>query len=335
MGKFKNKDVYLVMGSNSFSGSNFIDFLLNKNHRVIGISRSKEIQNDFLPYKKNLNVKKFTFKKIDINKNIKNLKKIILKYKPSIIVNYIAQGMVAESWQNPQDWYKTNIVSQTLFYKELSKFKFIKKFIHVSTPEVYGSTSKKITENYNFKPSTPYAISRATMDTHLYKFFQNYKLPVIFTRTSNVYGPGQQLYRIIPKTFMCSKKQVRLKLHGGGSSLRSFIHIFDASKATYLISKKGKLGETYHISTKEFISIKNLVKKIAKLQNIPFKKLYEIEKDRVGKDHSYKLNSLKLIKNLKWKSSINIDQGLLLTKAWIDDNYTRLKKLRLEYKHKK
>jgi dTDP-glucose 4,6-dehydratase len=326
---------YLVMGSNSFSGSNFIDYLLNKNCNVVGISRSKELQKDFLTYKSNKNLGLFTFKKIDINKNVEYLKKIVLKYKPSIVVNYIAQGMVAESWLNPEDWYKTNIVSQTLIYKELAKFKFIKKFIHVSTPEVYGSTPKKIKESYNFNPSTPYAISRATMDSHLYKFFKNYKLPIIFTRTSNVYGPGQQLYRIIPKTFMCSKKKIKLKLHGGGKSLRSFIHILDASKATYLISQKGKIGETYHISTNEFLTIQNLVRKIAKLENISFKKLCKIEIDRIGKDHSYKLNSSKLIKKLGWKPSINVDQGLLLTKKWIDDSYIRIKKLRLQYQHRK
>ena len=326
---------YLVMGSNSFSGSNFIDYLLNKNCNVVGISRSKELQKDFLTYKSNKNLGLFTFKKIDINKNVEYLKKIVLKYKPSIVVNYIAQGMVAESWLNPEDWYKTNIVSQTLIYKELAKFKFIKKFIHVSTPEVYGSTPKKIKESYNFNPSTPYAISRATMDSHLYKFFKNYKLPIIFTRTSNVYGPGQQLYRIIPKTFMCSKKKIKLKLHGGGKSLRSFIHILDASKATYLISQKGKIGETYHISTNEFLTIQNLVRKIVKLENISFKKLCKIEIDRIGKDHSYKLNSSKLIKKLGWKPSINVDQGLLLTKKWIDDSYIRIKKLRLQYQHRK
>ena len=122
------------MGSNSFSGSNFIDFLLKKKHKVIGISRSKEIQKEFLPYKKNENYKLFSFRKIDINKDKKNFKKIIQKFKPSIVVNYIAQGMVAESWDNPQDWYQTNIVSQTRIYKELSKFNFIKRLIHVTTP---------------------------------------------------------------------------------------------------------------------------------------------------------------------------------------------------------
>ncbi len=334
MAKSKKK-TFLVLGSNSFSGSNIINYLLDQDHKVIGVSRSKEIKKFFLPYKNNKNYKSFLFKKIDINKDIKKLKKIIFKHKPTVVINYIAQGMVAESWINPEDWYNTNIISQTLLYKNLSNYKFIKKFIHVTTPEVYGSTPKEIKENYNFNPSTPYAISRATMDTHLYKFFQNYKLPIIFTRTANVYGPGQQLYRIIPKSFMCSKKNIKLNLHGGGKSLRSFIYIDDASRATYLISEKGKIGETYHISTKHFISIKQLVKKIAKTQNVEFNKLCKIGSDRIGKDHSYKLNSSKLRKKLDWKPYVGINKGLFLTKNWIDNNYFELKKLKLQYKHKK
>ena len=79
--------------------------------------------------------------------------------------------MVAESWNNPGDWYKTNVLSQVNLYKELSKFKFIKKIIHVTTPEVYGSSKLKLKENFNFNPSTPYAISRATTDIHLKKYF--------------------------------------------------------------------------------------------------------------------------------------------------------------------
>ena len=329
------KKTYLILGSNSFSGSNLIDYLLNKKHKVIGVSRSKEIKKEFLPYSYNLNSKLFIFKKVDINKDLKKLARVVKKYKPSIIVNYIAQGMVAESWIKPEDWYRTNVVSQVLLYKELAKFKFIKKFIHVTTPEVYGSTPKLIKENFNFRPSTPYAISRAAMDTHLKKLFQNYKFPVIFTRTSNVYGPGQQLFRIIPKAFMCLKKKIKLNLHGGGKSLRSFIYISDVSKATYMISKRGRIGETYHISTNQFITIKNLVKKIASLQNISFKKFCKIDSDRVGKDHSYKLDSSKIRKKFNWRPCININEGLRLTKNWIDNNFKNFKNLDIKYKHKK
>ncbi len=207
MSKLKKK--FLIIGSNSFSGASFIDFILSKKYEVIGVSRSNELKKEFLLYKTNRNIKFFKFYKIDINKikDRNNLYKIIKKSKPDYIINYSAQGMVAQSWIHPEDWYTTNLVSQSILYKNLIRFKFIKKIIHVTTPEVYGSNNRVIKENFNFKPSTPYAVSRAAMDYHLMNFQKNYDLPIIFTRTANIFGPGQQLYRIIPKTFMCAKKK--------------------------------------------------------------------------------------------------------------------------------
>lgn len=330
------KQKFLIIGSNSFSGSNMINLLLSKNHQVIGVSRSSEIEKEFLNYKQNKNIKKFNFYKIDINKHSQRIRlnKIIWKFKPNIIINYIAQGMVEQSWMNPEDWYQTNIVSQTIFYKNIQKFKFINKLIHVTTPEVYGSNNQKIRENTKFNPSTPYAISRAAMDLHLLSLYKNFHLPIILTRTSNIYGPGQQLYRIIPKAFMCSKKKIKLNLHGGGNSVRSFIFMDDVSEATYLLSQKGRIGETYHISNDEFISIKKLVLEISKIQNISFKKLCKKEADRIGKDKAYKLNFDKL-KQLGWKPKVKLRKGLLMTKKWIDENLNIIIKKELHYKHKK
>jgi len=329
------KKKFLVLGSNSFSGSNLINFLLEKNCKVVGISRSSEYKKVYLPYKNSLNIKNFKFYKININTNLKKLNLIVKKFKPQYIINYIAQGMVSESWINPEDWYNTNVVSQVKLYKELSKFKFIKKFVHVTTPEVYGSVSGKIKENFNFNPSTPYAISRATTDLHLNKYFKNFKLPVIFTRTSNVYGPHQQLYRIVPKTLLCLRLNKKIDLHGGGASKRSFIFIEDASAATYLVSIKGKIGNTYHISTDQIISIKNLVKKVSKITKTNFNNLTNMTKDRIGKDNLYNLNSTKIKKELKWKSKINIDEGLRKTLQWIDNNFSNLSKEKANYIHKK
>ena len=275
---------FLIIGSNSFSGSSFINFLLKKKNKVIGVSRSHEYKKVYLPYKDSINLSLFKFYKININSDLKKLKLIIKRFRPNYVVKYVAQGMVSESWLNPEDWYQTNIVAQVRLYKELFKFKFIKKFVHVSTPEVYGSTSGKIKENFNFNPSTPYAISRAATDVHLKKYFENYKLPIIFTRTANVYGPHQQLYRIVPKSLISSRLNKKIDLHGGGFSKRSFIFVDDASEATYLISLKGKIGNTYHISTNKIISIKNLINKICKICNFKFNKLVKVTEDRVGKD---------------------------------------------------
>ena len=118
---------FLVLGSNSFSGSNFINLLLKKNCKVVGISRSNQYNSVYLSYRNSANIKSFKFYKLNINKNLKKLLSIVKKFKPNYIVNYIAQGMVSESWLNPEDWYETNVVAQVKIYKELSNFKFIKK----------------------------------------------------------------------------------------------------------------------------------------------------------------------------------------------------------------
>jgi len=326
---------FIVLGSNSFSGSNFINFLLRKNCEVIGISRSKQCNAVYLPYASSLNINLFKFYKLDINENLKKLLSIVKKFKPHYIVNYIAQGMVSESWLCPEDWYTTNVVAQVKIYKELSKFKFIKKFIHVTTPEVYGNTKSKTKENFNFNPSTPYAISRSTLDLHLKRYYENFNLPVIFTRTANVYGPGQQIYRIVPKAFLSARSNKKINLDGGGSSKRSFIYIDDASIATYLVSTRGKIGSTYHISTDKIISIRKLVKIISKMTKIKFQRLVNITSDRTGKDVSYNLSSKKIRKELNWKPRTNLDDGLKKTLRWIDYNSIFLKKEKIHYIHKR
>ena len=329
------KKKFLVLGSNSFSGSNFINLLLKKNCKVVGVSRSGKFSNVYLPYRNSPNLKLFRFYKLDINSNLKKFLSLVKRFKPNYIINYAAQGMVSESWLNPEDWYKTNIIGQVKIYKELSNFKFIKKFIHVTTPEVYGSTKGKTKENFNFNPSTPYAISRATLDIHLKKYYEKFKLPIIFTRTANVYGPCQQLYRIVPKTILSARLKKKNDLHGGGLSKRSFIYINDASEATYLISLKGKIGNTYHISTNKIISIKSLVKMISGIAKIKLNKLVNKTQDRIGKDSTYNLNSNKIRKELNWKPKTNLKEGLTQTLKWIDNNIAFLRQQKLHYIHKK
>ena len=232
-------------------------YLLDKGHDVLGISRSKEPENVFLPYKwLEKGQDRFCFEQADLNHDLEKLTSIIEKEKPVYIINFSALGMVAQSWKKPEDWYQTNVVAQVKFHDQLRKLNFIKKYVHVTTPEVYGSTDGWISESFNFNPSTPYAVSRAACDLHLKSFIDAYNFPVVFTRAANVYGPGQQLYRIIPRTILYARLGKKLSLHGGGSSDRSFVHMDDVSDATYCIAMNGIVGDTYHISTKETISIR-------------------------------------------------------------------------------
>ena len=131
------------------------------------------------------------------------------------------------------------------------------------------------------------------------------------------------------------KKKKKLALHGGGKSIRSFIHINDVSEALYRIIKKGEIGSTYHISTNEFISIKNLVKKICSLTQVNFNNIVTIDNDRLGKDQAYLLNSSRLRNNLGWSDKIPLDQGLEEIFNWINGNFDILRKMPHEYVHKK
>ena len=327
----------LVIGSNSFSGANFVNFILNKKIKVIGVSRSKELNKVFLPYKYSSHIKNFKFYKININKHkeLKNLIKIIKTNNIKHIINFSSQGMVGESWITPLDWYQTNSFSQIKLFEYLKNLN-LKRYMHVTTPEVYGNNRDILYENTPFNPSTPYAISRSTSDFHLKALYKNYKFPVIFSRAANVYGPGQQLYRIIPKLIMSCKKNIKIDIHGGGHSKRSFVYIDDVNDGYYKIFTKGKLGNVYHLSSKKFISIKNLSKKVIKLFNKKEKDILKLEKkDRKGKDYAYFLNSNKIRRELKWKDKIDLDLGLLKTIQWINKNYPVLKKIKLNYKHKK
>tara|TARA_A100001015_G_C14986735_1_gene711904 strand:- start:821 stop:1819 length:999 start_codon:yes stop_codon:yes gene_type:complete len=327
----------LIIGSNSFAGSNFIDYLLNKNLKVIGVSRSKEANKLLLKYKNNKNHKKnFLFQKIDLNKDndILKLTKIIKAKKVEFVVNFASQGMVAESWLTPWDWYNTNVVSLSKLINNLKNLK-LKKFVNFSTPEVYGSTSKKIKENNQFNPSTPYAISRLAQDFNLYAYYKNFKFPVVFTRTANIFGPHQQLFRIVPITIINAINNKRINLHGSGKSVRSFIFMDDVSKILFkiLVDKKN-IGQTFHISTKKFISIKMLVNTILKILNKK-KSLIRNVKERDGKDLSYFLNSSKIEKKYNWKDQTSLENGIKATIDWINNNLNIINKLNLSYKHKK
>jgi dTDP-glucose 4,6-dehydratase len=330
--KQNKMDTILIIGSNSFSGATFANFALAEGARVIGTSRSTELIDPFLPYKWGNHVN-FTFYPLDLNKHLTEITTLIQDVKPAYVVNFAAQSMVAESWLNPGDWFMTNVVSTIKFHDELRRYDFLKRYFHVSTPEVYGSCTGFVDEDYPFNPSTPYAVSRAAADMSLRTFRAAYNFPVVTTRAANVYGPGQQLYRIIPRTILYILMGRKLQLHGGGVSTRSFIHMQDVSDATWKIMQKGQDGNTYHISTDEVISIRELVERICFKLGVKFEDHVEFVGERAGKDAAYHLDSTKLRTELGWQDRINLDQGLDECIAWVKSNFEILKAQPLVYQH--
>ena len=324
----------LILGSNSFSGSHFVTHCLSEGFEVIGISRSDEISPVYLPYTWK-SFSKFNFFSFDLNLHLKGIMQVINDFQPEYIINFAAQSMVGESWNHPEDWFITNTVSMINFHNKLRHCSFIKKYVHISTPEVYGNCTGLVKENTNYNPSTPYAVSRAAADMSLMSFFKAYNFPVIFTRAANVYGAGQQLYRIIPRAIIYFLTGKKLSLHGGGYSERSFIHISDVCNGTLLACQKGNPGDIFHFSTSQIISIRGLVEKIAIKMNIDFHKHVEIVGDRLGKDSAYLLDISHAKTKLDWADSVGIDTGIDETISWVTNNLDILKNENFNYVHKK
>jgi dTDP-glucose 4,6-dehydratase len=322
----------LILGSNSFSGVSF-GSRLPENYIKHHVYRTSLPSNAFAqPSQAGRGA---TYTKWNLNDEPEIIRDLIRKNSVEIIVNFAAQSMVGQSWEQPEDWYEANNVSFSKLLKLIAKEESVSKFIQFTTPEVYGSTNGWVKENFNFAPTTPYAISRAASDWHLKALHETYGFPVIFTRAANVYGEHQRLYRIIPRVILSALTGRKVPLQGGGKSVRSFIHIDDVSNALIRIVESGKVGESYHISTKELITIYDLIQLISNKLDVKLRELVEMAPDRSGKDYAYQLDSQKIRNDLGWNEKISLNSGLDRTIKWVKDNLVELKELSMDYEHKR
>lgn len=325
----------VVIGSNSFSGAHFVSYCLRQGHRVIAISRSELPNEVFLPHcwDSGIDRQLLQFYQMDLNRDLADIAGLIEQARAPYVVNFAAQSMVAQSWDNPDHWFQTNVVATVNLHERLRQFDFLERYVHVSTPEVYGSCEGIIGETRQYFPSTPYAVSRAAADMSLHSFHSAYDFPVVFTRAANVFGPGQQLYRIVPRAVLNILSNKKIPLHGGGLSERSFIHIEDVACATHKLMTDGKNGEIYHISTQRMVSIRGLVELICERLNVAFDGCVDIVGERLGKDQSYGLDAQKL-HDLGWSDQYSLEDGLEHVINWVQKNKLVLLEQSQDYQHK-
>jgi len=323
-----------VIGSNSFSGSHFVDYLLEKtDYEVMGMSRSPEYNQIFLPYKDKEN-NRFEFFQRDLNHDLEDILSIIKNKNAEYVVNFAAQGMVGQSWDNPIQWFRTNALGIVDLTNRLkNEVHQLKKYVQISTPEVYGSC-ENITEESPYNPSSPYAASKAAGDMFIQTIAKQFDFPGVFTRSTNVYGPGQQLFRIIPRSIIYMKMGKTIELHGGGHAVKSYIHIRDTCDGTLKVMESGKPGGIYHLSPDSGHSIKSIVQRLCKKLDYDFDKATKIIGERTGQDSKYVIDSSKAHTELNWSPKINIDEGLEQCIDWVNENWEVIKTQPLEYLHK-
>ena len=314
----------LITGGCGFIGSNFIRYFI-KEHPDFKI-----INLDKLTYAGNLK----NLKDIEKNKNYKFIKgdicnlELVKKLAKTcdFIINFAAETHVDRSIKSSYEFIKTNIYGVWALL-EATKNTKIKKFIQISTDEVYGSIEAgSFIETDSLSPSSPYSASKASADLLCNAYFKTYNVPVIIIRSVNNFGPYQYPEKVIPLFITNLLEKKKIPIYGDGQNIRDWIYVLDNIRAIDFILFKGKIGEIYNVSSGNEISNLDLANLILKKLNLDSSFIKYI-KDRPGHDIRYSLDSSKL-KNLGFKLVYDFEKSLEATIDWYKENKSWWKALK-------
>ena len=325
----------VVVGANSFSGQDFVDLLLdNPDNQVIGISRSAERSELFLKYRLRTAVRNYRYHQLDLNRDLEALLELLDTERPELIVNFAAQSEVAPSWEHPNHWFQTNTVALARLVNHLARQNYLQRYLHISSPEVYGTCVGTVDEASPVNPSTPYAVSKVAADMLLDVYHQQYAFPLVTVRATNVYGARQQLFKIIPRSAIYMKQGKVIPLHGGGVSVKSFIHIRDVSRGELAILEHGELGRIYHLSPDRGIAVREVVERVAEKLAKRFDDVCEVVDERRGQDAAYVIDSTLAREKFGWQPQIAFDEGLDEVLRWVEQYWSEIQQQPLAYVHR-
>ena len=309
----------LVTGGAGFIGSNFIRYALRE-HSDWDITNL-----DKLTYAGNLEnlaviekEKRYHFVKGDISDG--KLVDALFDGGFDIVVNFAAESHVDRSIMDPSPFIKTNIEGTNVLLKA-SRQCGVKRFLQVSTDEVYGSLGLKgrFREQSPVAPNSPYSASKAAADLMCRVYYVTYNLPVIITRCSNNYGPYQFPEKLIPLVVTNALENKEVPVYGDGLNIRDWIYVEDHCCALDQVIHNGRLGEIYNIGANKEKTNLELVKNLLDILGKPHS-LMTFVTDRPGHDRRYALSASKIRRELGWKPKVSIHEGLRRTVQWYIDN---------------
>jgi dTDP-glucose 4,6-dehydratase len=237
----------------------------------------------------------------------------------SAVVHLAAESHVDRSIENAAEFLETNVIGTGVLLEAARKHG-IKKFVHVSTDEVYGSIAEGgFTERSPVQPNSPYSASKASSDLLTLSYYATYGLPVTVTRCSNNFGPYQFPEKLIPLFITNADADGELPLYGDGLNVRDWIYVDDHCEALRLVLEKGKAGEVYNIGGGNERTNIDITKKVLETLGKP-ETLIKFIEDRPGHDRRYAIDSSKIRKELGWKPSHRFDEALESTIAWYLEN---------------
>ncbi len=306
----------LITGGSGFIGTNFIDYITKK------YPHSNFYNIDCLNYCSNNichQISNLKFIELDLSKDIDKIYNIFIENNIDCVIHFAAQTHVDNSYDNTIDFIKDNIISTYNLLeccKKYLKFKdFLKLFIYISTDEVYGDSTLHenplSTEESRLEPTNPYSATKASAEMLCMSYMHSYNIPLIITRGNNVYGPHQYKEKLIPKFILSLKNNKKCTIHGSGLQLRSFIHVYDLSRAIDIIINKGQIREIYNIGSDEEISVIELTKLLISFicTTHTYEDYIEYVEDRLYNDKRYLISNDK-IKKLGFKQEILFNDGI-------------------------
>lgn len=313
----------LVCGGAGFIGSNFVRQVLS------GSPQTRVVCIDALTYAgnkenlKGLPKNRFTFIKGDIT-DAARMRQVFEKYAPSYVINFAAESHVDRSIHvGAETFVRTNVLGTTVLLETLRWTPSVKKFVQVSTDEVYGSlelnSRKKFTEQSSLAPNSPYASSKAAADLIARSFYVTYGVPVVVTRCSNNYGPYQHPEKFIPYSLTRLMEGEPIAIYGDGKYVRDWIHVFDHCSALALTLLKGVPGEIYNIGAGEEVNNLTLARRMLEYFKKGKSEMIFV-KDRPGHDRRYAIDASKIRKELGWKPHHSFQSSFTSTIAWYEEN---------------
>lgn len=324
----------MVLGANSFSGQDFVDLLLDDpRYDVTGVSRSAERSELFLRYKLRRDLSRYRYVQCDLNRDIPALLDLLDTVRPSRIVNFAAQSEVGPSWEHPEHWFQTNTVALAALINHLRRRDYLQRYLHVSSPEVYGTCVGRVTEDAPLNPSTPYAASKAAADLLLSTYRKQFGFPLVSVRATNVYGARQQLFKIIPRSVIYMKRGQIIDLHGGGQAVKSYIHIRDVSRGELSILERGRIGALYHLSPDRGVAVRDVVRMLCERTGRAFDRATRAVAERPGQDAAYVIDSGRARAELGWAPQVTLEAGLAEVVDWVDTYWEQIQTQSLEYQH--
>lgn len=327
---------YLVTGGAGFIGSNFIIYMLNKYNDI------KIINVDKLTYAGNLeNLKEiennpsYSFTQADICDK-EAISKIFEENDIDYVVNFAAESHVDRSIKEPEVFAKTNVLGTVNLlniakenWQEGDGFKAGKKYLQVSTDEVYGTLGETgyFMEGTPLDPHSPYSASKTGADLMVKAYFDTFKMPVNITRCSNNYGPFQFPEKLIPLIINNCLNKKSLPVYGDGLNVRDWLFVEDHCKAIDMVIRGGRLGEVYNIGghnerTNIYI-VKTIIEYISgNVDKEVSENLIKYVGDRLGHDRRYGIDPTKIKNELGWYPETTFEDGIKKTIKWYLDNKT-------------